>query len=402
MLTALKRLVNNNNNSNDHNSSAAVATPNQQLQHQLNDSNNNSPESKNKTDSQTMPNNTNKNGMISISQSLQKKFSRGVNYNMKIVIKGDYNVGKTCLWLRLQGEPFQENYKTSEEIKVANIQWKYKQTEDIVKVEIWDVVDRSKKKRNLLEQSSSTVAKSTPSSLKLDNNIKKKAAIDPNISIEASLDAEFIDVYKNTNGVLLVYDITKQWTWDYIEREIPKIPVHIPILIIGNHRDLHHHRNVDELKCRLYIEELQQSRTTMMTSTIRYIETSMRNGFGLKYLYNFFNVPFLQLQRETLMQQLEINAKEMDKIVEELEGDEESCDDQYDLFTDGLNAKRRQQQEANAKDVLKNAKPIEEARRIAAEKEAARLKAEEEAASEPKKVKLKQINCSTRIVISNF
>lgn len=166
---------------------------------------------------------------------------------MKIVIRGDCNVGKTCLWLRLQGQPFKDLYETSEEIKVANIQWNYKTTDDVVKVEIWDVVDRSKKKRNLLQQK---LAGS--STLKFDHSSTSEAPV------EASLDAEFIDVYKNANGCILVYDITKQWTWDYIERELPKIPSHIPVLVIGNHRDMNHHRTVDELKCKYYLENLKR------------------------------------------------------------------------------------------------------------------------------------------------
>ena len=79
---------------------------------------------------------------------------------MKLLIKGDRGTGKSCLFQRLQGGPFVEEYIPTQEIQVANIQWHYKSTrapllpctiidrildsEDVIKVEIWDVVDKGR------------------------------------------------------------------------------------------------------------------------------------------------------------------------------------------------------------------------------------------------------------------
>lgn len=62
-----------------------------------------------------------------------------------------------------------------------------------------------------------------------------------------------------------------------------------------------------------------------------YAESSMKNGFGLKYLHTFFNIPYLQLQKETLLRQLETNKLEADATKEELQLRKESEDQNYDL-----------------------------------------------------------------------
>jgi hypothetical protein len=100
-----------------------------------------------------------------------------------------------------------------------------------------------------------------------------------------------------------------------------------------------------------------------MGSVIRYCESSMRNGFGLQYIYQFLNIPFLQLQRESLLQQLQINARDMDTSLEEIDTYARSADNNYDLFIEMLADKRRKKQDDLAPAVLVNAKPLDEAKR---------------------------------------
>ena len=72
---------------------------------------------------------------------------------------------------------------------MANIQWNYKATDDVVKVEVWDVVDKARRKQG-------------GDGLKLSHNSEEE-------DTTPKLDAEFVDVYKGTHAVILMYDITK-------------------------------------------------------------------------------------------------------------------------------------------------------------------------------------------------
>jgi hypothetical protein len=48
-----------------------------------------------------------------------------------------------------------------------------------------------------------------------------------------------------------------------------------------------------------------------VSAEIRYSESSMRNGFGLRFLHKFLNLPYLILQRESLLLQLDTNSREI-------------------------------------------------------------------------------------------
>ncbi|XP_023696387.1 rab-like protein 6 isoform X2 [Paramormyrops kingsleyae] len=257
-------------------------------------------------------------GLQSMNQSLQRRFAKGVQYNMKIVIRGDRNTGKSALWQRLQGRKFLEEYLPTQEIQVTSIHWNYKTTDDVVKVEVWDVVDKGKGKKR-------------GESLKLENEPQESEN-------EMALDAEFLDVYKNCNGIIMMFDITKQWTYNYILRELPKVPNHVPVCVLGNHRDMGEHRVILPDDIRDFIASLSRP---LGSSYIHYAESSMKNGFGLKNLHRFFNIPFLQLQRETLLRQLETNQLDMDATLEELMVQQETEDQNYDIFQEMMEARSK-------------------------------------------------------------
>ncbi|XP_045877666.1 rab-like protein 6 [Meles meles] len=257
-------------------------------------------------------------GLQSMNQALQRRFAKGVQYNMKIVIRGDRNTGKTALWHRLQGKNFVEEYIPTQEIQVTSIHWSYKTTDDIVKVEVWDVVDKGKSRRR-------------GDGLKVENDPQEAES-------EMALDAEFLDVYKNCNGVVMMFDITKQWTFNYILRELPKVPTHVPVCVLGNYRDMGEHRVILPDDVRDFIDNLDRPPGS---SYFRYAESSMKNSFGLKYLHKFFNIPFLQLQRETLLRQLETNQLDVDATLEELSVQQETEDQNYEIFLEMMEARSR-------------------------------------------------------------
>lgn len=327
-------------------------------------------------------------GIQKLDKELQRKFARGVNYNMKIVIKGDARVGKTSLFLRLKGYNFDDNYNPTETLNVTSINWNYKATDDIVKIDLWEAIDSIASKKTLnyvdlkMENNIESQAATTqlPSQTQFsatngghdninetwanhDNNTKitqnnmtitnSKLTINGNIhqspipeSAKQSLAllSEHFDVYKGADAVLLIMDMTKSWTFKYIQNEVPKVPKHIPILIIANHRDQGHHRTVSPEQVKAFIDGIE--RNSACDGIVMYTEASMKNGFGLKLIEKFFNIPFLKLQETSLLKQLELNRCDFMTTLEELQIMEESTNREYEQYLELQTIRRRQQADA--------------------------------------------------------
>ncbi len=61
---------------------------------------------------------------------------------VKVVLRGPRGTGKTALLRRLQGLRFVAEHEPTPEIQTATIRWAFKNSDDKIDVEVWDVVDR--------------------------------------------------------------------------------------------------------------------------------------------------------------------------------------------------------------------------------------------------------------------
>ena len=78
---------------------------------------------------------------LRMSIDLQRKLGRGVNVNLKLLIRGDLQTGKTSMWRRLQGLSYVARVEPSRELGVATLDWKCDTSPDQVKVSDGHCVD---------------------------------------------------------------------------------------------------------------------------------------------------------------------------------------------------------------------------------------------------------------------
>ena len=244
----------------------------------------------------------NRRQIAKMDHAIAQKFKKtGEKYNVKVVLRGDSSTGKTAMLRRLRGGDFISEYAPTNEIKTAHVEWKAKGSlRDEIMLEVWDVVDKANARKisESLTLAHRAALMNGPVG-EANGGIEEGAHTFP-------LDATMIDVYANAHAAIFCVDPSKRWTYEYVLREIEKVPTHLPVAICLNFRDYPASKRI------LHLDDVEQEVARLFSETrpIRpfVFETSMLNNFGLKALSTFLHVPFLCLKRTNLESQLKQNT----------------------------------------------------------------------------------------------
>ena len=177
----------------------------------------------------------------------------------KILLLGDSAVGKSCLLLRYCENSFQESHLTTIgldfRLKTVNLEDKRK-----IKVQIWDTAGEDRFR-----------------------------AITRNY-------------YRGANGIILMYDVTDQKSFEHIRDWVEKIKEdaveEIIIYLVGNKIDLNNKRIITN----------EEGKKLAAEYNIKYYETSVKNSIGVEEV-------FLSIIKEMDDLFLEKNNKEVENPV---------------------------------------------------------------------------------------
>lgn len=278
-------------------------------------------------------------------KAIRKRVRGGITYNMKIIIRGDKGTGKSSLFHRLKGEPIPSEHETTPQLQSATINWNFRtNSEENVKCEVWDVVDRGF--NPLTDGSDGSGANGTDGaeasgnpfelgSLQSNSNfasVRASAAVAASIAgaggangshTVATVDASTVDVYHETHGAIFLLDVTKWHTLEYVRQQLEKVPVHIPTLVLGNFRDCGNQRKIfkEDIQDLLYgnSDRSRQQQQLRRPHELLYFECSLLNCYGLKSLHQYFGIPFLQLKLATIRQQMRIVEGEFSHLKNDLQ-----------------------------------------------------------------------------------
>ena len=234
-------------------------------------------------------------GIVRMNNVVKRRLQSGVDFNMKVLLRGDRDTGKSNLLRRLQGMSFQHEHIITPEITVGTLNWQNshpvkeveEEHDEIVKVDVWDIVDRAP----IFEY---------PRKDSKDSSTQHKLG---------PLDASSIDVYRDAQAAIFMVNPFSKDSFDYVESQLPLTPPHIIILIALNFFDLiEKDRSRVKVKLSDILHLIDQHKEVpssqdsgMKRRNIYAMEVSLLTGYGLDIITQFLYLPFYRIQQDSLM-----------------------------------------------------------------------------------------------------
>jgi hypothetical protein len=270
----------------------------------------------------------------------------------------------------VQQKAFDDDYTPTPAIQIAHINWSYKVHDDPVLVEVWDVVDHASQSSSSSSSSSAATTANGASELKLShqdtnigaslspvdalaaatgvsssplsipsaaNNNGASIASSPSmLSAATPLSADVVDVYQRAQCVIFMIDPRKEWTFEYVEREAPRVPASCFVLVLCNFADdVESPVKVSPARIVSLVADLNAgSSLAPGTARARALRCALKDDFGLNAVVSSFNIPYLAAKRLSLLQQVQTLDGELDHAVRE--HDEHAAAQNYQAHRDLL------------------------------------------------------------------
>ena len=170
-------------------------------------------------------------------------------YKFRVIILGNISVGKTCIWNKFIFNKYSKDYKCSVgvEMKVKNLNISQS---SIAELKIWDTCG-DEKYRSITRQ-----------------------------------------YYKDADGIILVYDITKKSSFDSLESWLEEIknnsPEYAEVILVGNKSDLTEKRVV----------QIEEAEEYAQHKKLNFIEVSAKTGRNITLLFEKLTNKLIQNFKE--------------------------------------------------------------------------------------------------------
>lgn len=232
-----------------------------------------------------------------MSVELRRKLGHGAKLNIKVLLRGDTQTGKSSMLRRLQGLPHARQLEASAKLNVGSIDWNCEGSPDVVKVEVWDVVDADLSRRPA----------NTPT-LTLKHQ-RSNSGGDGGSSAGPT-----IDVWRGADAIVVLFDPRKRWTFVYALRLLSEAPAAVPVLLASNFADVEGGRNEGSAYESIgggggastqpvawsEVEQAAEEEAKRSGRTVVAVKTSMVDCTGLPTLHAFLQVPYYRAKQAAL------------------------------------------------------------------------------------------------------